>query len=111
VEHPGGHVRFFLPFILQNAGSASQGTSVAIQGLRFASAILAVIFVFMRYGDRMNRRVLYVVTAAIQALAFWLFVFVSPTYLGWAILNVVLFGVGQGAGQWPLNRVRDELSV
>ena len=102
---PAGTYGFFLPFILQNAGTASQAASVAIQGLWFGSAILAVVFVFMRYGDRMNRRVLYVVTAAIQALAFWLFVFVSPTYLGWAILNVVLFGIGQGAGQWPLNRV------
>jgi len=100
-----GTYGFFLPFILQNAGTASQAASVAIQGLWFGSAILAVVFVFMRYGDRMNRRTLYVVTAAIQALAFWLFVFVSPTYLGWAILNVVLFGIGQGAGQWPLNRV------
>jgi MFS transporter, SP family, inositol transporter len=102
---PAGTYGFFLPFILTNAGSASQAASVAIQALWFGSAILAVVFIFMRVNDRVNRAALYGITAAIQALGFWLFVFVSPTYLGWAILNVILFGVGQGAGQWPLNRV------
>jgi MFS transporter, SP family, inositol transporter len=101
---PAGTYGFFLPFILSNSGSASQGASVAIQALWFGSAILAVAFIFMRINDKVNRAALYGITAAVQALGFWLFVFVSPT-IGWAIVNVVLFGVGQGAGQWPLNRV------
>ena len=59
----------------------------------------------MRINDRVNRAALYGITALIQAAAFWLFVFVSPTMIGWAIVNVTLFGLAQGAGQWPLNRV------
>jgi MFS transporter, SP family, inositol transporter len=102
---PAGTYGFFLPFILKNAGETSQAASVAIQGLWFGTAIFAVAFIFMRINDRVNRAALYGITALIQAAAFWLFVFVSPTMIGWAIVNVTLFGLAQGAGQWPLNRV------
>jgi MFS transporter, SP family, inositol transporter len=102
---PAGTYGFFLPFIVKNAGGASQAASVAVQGLWFVTSIVALVVVFMRYNDRVNRAVLYGVTALIQAVGFWLFVFVSPNLIGWVIANVVLFGLGQGAGQWPLNRL------
>lgn len=102
---PAGTYGFFLPFILKEAGQTSQAASVAIQALWFGTAIVAVAFIFMRINDRVNRAALYGITALIQAAAFWLFVFVSPTMIGWAIVNVTLFGLAQGAGQWPLNRV------
>jgi inositol transporter-like SP family MFS transporter len=102
---PAGTYGFFLPFIIKNSGQTSQAVSVAIDILWFGSAILAVAFIFMRINDRVNRAKLYGVTALIQAAGFWIFVFVSPTLIGWAIVNVLLFGIGQGAGQWPLNRV------
>jgi inositol transporter-like SP family MFS transporter len=102
---PAGTYGFFLPFIIKNSGQTSQAVSVGIDALWFGSAILAVVFIFMRINDRTNRAALYGITALVQAAGFWLFVFVSPNVLGWAILNVLLFGIGQGAGQWPLNRV------
>lgn len=102
---PAGTYGFFLPFIIKNSGQTSQAVSVAVDALWFVSAILAVWLIFMRINDRVNRAALYGITALIQALGFWLFVFVSPTLIGWAIVNVLLFGIGQGAGQWPLNRV------
>lgn len=102
---PAGTYGFFLPFIIKNSGQTSQAVSVAIDALWFVSAGLAVWLIFMRINDRVNRAALYGVTALIQAAGFWIFVFVSPNLLGWAIVNVLLFGIGQGAGQWPLNRV------
>src|SRR5215211_6324606 len=56
---PAGTYGFFLPFILKNAGETSQAASVAIQGLWFGTAILAVAFIFMRINDRVNRAALY----------------------------------------------------
>lgn len=102
---PAGTYGFFLPFIIKNAGQTSQAVSVAVDALWFVSAILAVWLVFMRINDRVNRAALYGITALIQAAAFWIFVFVSPNLIGWLLVNVLLFGIGQGAGQWPLNRV------
>jgi MFS transporter, SP family, inositol transporter len=102
---PAGTYGFFLPFIIKNSGQTSQAVSVGVDALWFVSAILAVWLIFMRINDRVNRAALYGITALIQALGFWLFVFVSPNVIGWAIVNVLLFGIGQGAGQWPLNRV------
>ncbi|MFL5862366.1 MAG: MFS transporter [Solirubrobacteraceae bacterium] len=102
---PAGTYGFFLPFIIKNSGQTSQAVSVGIDALWFGSAILAVAFIFMRINDRVNRAALYGITALIQAAGFWIFVFVSPNLIGWAIVNVLLFGIGQGAGQWPLNRV------
>ena len=102
---PAGTYGFFLPFIIKNSGQTSQAVSVAVDALWFLSAILAVWLIFMRINDRVNRAALYGITALIQALGFWLFVFVSPNLIGWLIVNVLLFGIGQGAGQWPLNRV------
>ncbi len=102
---PAGTYGFFLPFIVKTSGQTSQAVSVGVDALWFGSAILAVAGIFMVIGDRVNRAALYGVTALIQAVGFWLFVFVSPNILGWVIVNVLLFGIGQGAGQWPLNRV------
>lgn len=102
---PAGTYGFFLPFIIKNAGQTSQAVSVGIDALWFGSAILAVWLIFMRINDRVNRAALYGVTALVQAAAFWIFVFVSPNLIGWLIVNVLLFGIGQGAGQWPINRV------
>ena len=102
---PAGTYGFFLPFIIKTSGQTSQAVSVGIDALWFGSAIVAVVFIFMRINDRVNRAALYGITALIQAAGFWLFVFVSPSMIGWAIVNVLLFGFGQGAGQWPLNRV------
>ena len=102
---PAGTYGFFLPYIIKNAGQTSQAASVAIQMLWFVTAIIALGLVFMRVNDRTNRALLYGVTAAIQAVGFWIFVFAAPNLIGWAILNVILFGFGQGAGQWPLNRL------
>jgi inositol transporter-like SP family MFS transporter len=102
---PAGTYGFFLPFIVKNSGQTSQAVSVLVDLLWFASAIAAVWLVFMRINDRVNRAALYGITALIQAAGFWLFVFVAPNVLTWAIINVLLFGIGQGAGQWPLNRV------
>jgi MFS transporter, SP family, inositol transporter len=102
---PAGTYGFFLPFIIKNSGQTSQAVSVAIDALWFVSAILAVWLIFMRINDRVNRAALYGITALIQAAGFWIFVFVSPSLIGWLIVNVLLFGIGQGAGQWPLNRV------
>lgn len=102
---PAGTYGFFLPFIVKNSGQTSQAVSVAVDALWFGSAILAVWLIFMRINDRVNRAALYGITALIQAAGFWIFVFVSPNLIGWLIVNVLLFGIGQGAGQWPLNRV------
>ena len=100
-----GTYGFFLPYILHSVGGASPAEGDALQALWFISAIISVAFVFMRYGDRPNRKPLYIVSAGMQTLAFVLFIFFPVSNTMVAIANVVLFGFGQGIAAWPLYRL------
>jgi MFS transporter, SP family, inositol transporter len=94
----------FLPYLLSTVGGQSQGASVSIQALGFVSGLVSVLLIFMPYGDRPHRRLMFSVGAAMQAIAFFLFA-VFPLTTGVALANVVLFGFGQGMAQYPFIRV------
>ena len=83
----------FLPYILQHAGAADQGTSVAVQTLNFAVTMLAVVLLFMPLSDSPYRRPMFVVGALLQVAALGAFV-LFPVGVGVAVVNVVLFGIG-----------------
>ena len=102
---PAGTLGFFLPYILKNAGSQGTLVSNGIQGLWFLSAILTVAVIFMPFGDRVSRKWLYGVSAVMQTLAFVLLAIFPLTSVTLLIIAILLYGLGQGAGQWPLLRV------
>ena len=105
-----GTYGFFYPYILTTIGNTSQAASVGMQSLWFISAIIAVALIFMPFNDRANRRVMYGISAALQVIAFFLFVFyplngTAGLNITVALANVLLFGFGHGIAQWPLLQV------
>jgi inositol transporter-like SP family MFS transporter len=102
---PAGTYGFFLPYIFKTMGAESAAAADGLQILWFVSAIVTVLFVFMPLNDRIDRRILYAISAAFCAVSFFLLVFFPITNPVVAIANVLLFGLGQGIGLWPLQRV------
>ncbi|MCY0880813.1 MAG: MFS transporter [Firmicutes bacterium] len=102
---PAGTYGFFFPYIFKTVGATSPITSDLMEILYFALAILSVLFVFMPLNDKVDRRILYAVSAFMCGMAFFIPIFAPISNPVVAISNVVLFGVGQGIGLWPLQRV------
>ncbi|PSR32441.1 MAG: MFS transporter [Sulfobacillus benefaciens] len=102
---PAGTYGFFLPYIFHTLGAHSAASSDFLEILWFASAIVALIVVFLPLNDRVNRRLLFAISAILCSAAFLLLVFFPISNPTVAILNVLLFGVGQGIGLWPLLRI------
>ncbi|SMC07961.1 MFS transporter, SP family, inositol transporter [Sulfobacillus thermosulfidooxidans DSM 9293] len=102
---PAGTYGFFFPYIFKTIGATKATTSDLMEILYFLLAILAVVFVFMPLNDRIDRRVLYAISSFLCALAFFILLFapISNPFVAYA--NVILFGVGQGIGLWPLQRI------
>jgi len=91
---------FFLPYILHTVGAQTQAASVAFQALSFAVGILSIVFVFMRYSDRANQRLMFVTGAVIGTIGMAvmaLFPLTTPV----ALIYVVLTSAGGGFSAQP----------
>jgi inositol transporter-like SP family MFS transporter len=88
---------FFFPYILRTVGDQSQTTAVAVQTLSFAIGMFSIAFVFMRISDRVNQRLLFLVSAVIQVVGMALLA-LFPLTLPLAIVHVFLMAFGQGFG-------------
>lgn len=102
---PAGTYGFFFPYIFKTVGAVSPVTSDLMEILYFGLAILSVLFIFMPLNDRIDRRLLYAVSAFLCGLSFFILLFAPISNPIVALANVLLFGVGQGVGLWPLQRV------
>lgn len=102
---PAGTYGFFEPTLFKTVGAHSLLASDALDILWFGSAIIAVVVVFIPLNDRIDRRILYAISAALCAAGFFLLVFAPVSNLWVAVGNIVLFGFGQGVGLWPLQRI------
>jgi len=88
---------FFFPYILRTVGNQSQGMSVAIQSLSFFIGMLSIWLIFMKLSDRVNQRLLFLVSAIMQVVGMSLLA-IFPLTLPMALLHVFLMAVGQGFG-------------
>ena len=88
---------FFFPYILQTVGATGQATATAIQALSFAIGMASIWFIFMRLSDRVNQRVLFGWSAAIQVAGMVLLA-VFPLTIPVALLYVFLLQFGGGFG-------------
>jgi inositol transporter-like SP family MFS transporter len=88
---------FFFPYILRTVGDQSQATAVAIQAGSFLIGMLSIAFVFMQISDRVNQRLLFLASAAIQVVGMSLLA-LFPLTLHVALIHVVLMSFGQGFG-------------
>ena len=102
---PAGTFGFFLNFFERDVGGTTLVAADTINIGWFATAIVALLAIYIPLADRVNRRTLYVVSAALCALSFAVPIFLPFKLLAVALFNVLLFGFGQGVGLWPLNRM------
>ena len=96
----GGTNGFFLPYILHTVGAQTQAASVAFQALSFVIGIFSIVFIFMRYSDRVNQRLMFIVASVIGTVGMsllGLFPLTTPV----AFLYVVLTSLGSGFGAQP----------
>jgi inositol transporter-like SP family MFS transporter len=88
---------FFFPYILRTVGSESQAVSVAMQAGGFFVAMLSIGLVFMRYSDKVDHRILFATSAAIQVVGMSLLA-IFPLTRGVALAYLVLVWFGSGFG-------------
>lgn len=91
---------FFLPYILHTVGAQTQAASVAFQALSFMVGILSIIFVFMRYSDRLNQRAMFI-TASLIGIVGMSLLALFPLTTPVAFLYVILTSFGGGFGAQP----------
>jgi inositol transporter-like SP family MFS transporter len=101
---PAGTYGFFEPTLFKTVGAHSLATSDGLDILWFGSAIVALVVVYMPLNDKVDRRILYAISAAMCAGGFFLLVFAPISNIWVAVGNILLFGFGQGVGLWPLQR-------
>ena len=71
--------------------------SVAIQSLSFLLGMLSIWLIFMRLADKVNQRILFLVSAIIQVVGMSLLA-LFPLTLPMALLHVFMMSIGQGFG-------------
>lgn len=92
-----GQMGIFMPRVYATAGVSNPVEQNLLQVLLWACTVLATWLGFMRYGDRISRRVLYSAGAALGIIAWILLVFVQVT-LPVLLLFAVCWGVSAGIG-------------
>ncbi|WP_336649514.1 MFS transporter [Kocuria rosea] len=92
-----GQMGIFMPRVYETAGVESATQQNLLQVLLWSFTVLATWFGFMRYGDRVDRRLLYGIGAVLGIAAWVLLVFAHVT-MPVLILFAVLWGVSAGIG-------------
>lgn len=88
---------FFFPFILRTVGAATQVESVIIQALNFGLGIASIFFIFMKWADRANQRVMFTVSAVVQVFGMALLA-LMPLTVPVALVHVILMALAAGFG-------------
>ena len=99
-----GTVGFFMSYIYEKVGGITNAMSNFLLSGYFVITALATYFIFMKLGDRINRRVLYGILAALGVAAWTLLT--AASYAGTITMAVlvgfvVLFGINNGSCQQP----------
>ncbi len=98
----------FFPYIFSSLHIASVRDIYAFEMISLVSAIVPGLLVFSLMADRKGtgRLPLYLLSAAMCSVSFYLFVY--PPFLGnipVLIASFLLFGIGEGLGVWPITRL------
>lgn len=88
---------FFFPYILRTVGAQSQATAVAVQAGSFLIGVISISLIFMQVSDRMNQRLLFLISAVIQVIGMSLLA-IFPLTLQTALIYVVLMASAGGFG-------------
>ena len=95
----------FLPYFIKNYAKATIFSSYIGTVLWFGTAIIALLLVYIPLADRINRRVMYSISSAIIVVSFLILAIYGFSSINIVFFSIILFGVGQGMGLWPLTRL------
>ncbi|MFP7493691.1 MFS transporter [Terribacillus saccharophilus] len=92
-----GVMGYFMPYIYETVGGLSSAQANLLQGFLWTLTVVGTYFVFIKLGDRVNRKLLYAIGAA-MGIAAWLVL----TFGGMGMLElltfVILWGLAAGFG-------------
>ncbi len=96
----------FFPYIFSSLHLVSLRDTYAFEAIYFGSAIVPGLLIFYYLSDRVGRVPLYLASAAMAAVSFFLLVyppFLKNVYV--LLASFLLFGIGQGLGIWTTTRL------
>ncbi len=98
----------FFPYILGSLHLVSTASVYGFEAIYFGSAIVPGLLLFAFLSDRksVGRLWLYLISAAMAMVSFYLLVY--PPFLkniGILLVSFLLFGIAQGLGIWPVTRL------
>ena len=91
---------FFTPYLLETVGQLSNTISQLMSVGSFLLSIAGTFFIFMRYGDRVSRRLIYFLIGGIYLIG-WSVWILPPESLSMCMLFmfVIFSGINNGSGQ------------
>ncbi len=98
----------FFPYIFNSLHLVSTRATFGFEAIYFGSAIVPGLLIFYLLADKVKvgRVPLYLTSAAMSMVSFYLLVY--PPFLknvGILLVSFLLFGIGQGLGVWPITRL------
>ncbi len=96
----------FFPYIFSSIHIVSIRDTYAFEAIYFGSAIVPGLLIFYYLSDKIGRVPLYLTSAVMSALSFFLLIyppFLKNVYV--LLTSFLLFGIGQGLGVWPTTRL------
>lgn len=91
---------FFTPFIFENVAKVSNAMSQMLTVASFLLSICGTYFIFMRYGDKVSRRLIYFVVGVIYVFAWSVWILPPEMLSAWMLGMFVIFaGINNGSGQ------------
>ena len=101
---PAGTYGFFFPYLLNTVGARSAFAANYLNMVLYGVGIVALA-VYMLIGDRVNRRLHWVVFSGVAAIGFFLFLFLPIKSEGTVVANILLMGVGGFSVTYHIVRV------
>lgn len=92
-----GVMGYFMPYIYETVGGLTSTEANLLQAFLWVLTVASSYFVFIKLGDKMNRRVLYGIGAA-MGIAAWAILSLGRMGMTELLLFVILWGVAAGFG-------------
>lgn len=91
---------FFTPYLLETVGQLSNTVSQLMSVGSFLLSICGTFFIFMRYGDRVSRRLIYFLIGGIYLIGWSVWILPPASLSMWMLFMFVIFsGINNGSGQ------------
>ncbi|MHB0864982.1 MFS transporter [Paenibacillus sp. SEL3] len=92
-----GVMGYFMPYIYQQVGGLTAAQANLLQAFLWVLTIASTYFVFIKLGDKMNRKLLFAIGAFMGIVA-WLVLALGGMGLAELFIFVILWGIAAGFG-------------